>query len=340
MGNILERPVTDKLTERGETQSGCLVRWGVSSMQGYRPEMEDQHNCITSIPGLDGHMFLAVYDGHSGKQAAILSAELVFPTIQRQQKYKEYANASPEARDPALLGKAMEAAFIDTDADLRGKLALGGGGPSGRSSGTTAVAVFITPTHFICANAGDSRSCYCTTTQVIALSEDHKPCNESERNRIERAGGHVARGVMGMGPMRVDGDLAVSRGLGDFEYKNNTSLGPCDQKVSCQPDITIKGRSNQDQLLIIACDGIWDVMSNNECCEAIRALLREGEADMGNVVEELLDMCLEQGSKDNMSAIIVAFPKAVVGKGPGVAPRRQQRAAQAAAQERMQAGRR
>ena len=61
---------------------------------------------------------------------------------------------------------------------------------------------------------------------------------------------------------------------------------------------------------ILACDGIWDVMNNYECCDAVRTLLMEGERDMGNCCEELLMMCLDKGSKDNMSATIVSFPAA------------------------------
>ena len=205
------------------------------------------------------------------------------------------------------------------------------------TTGTTAVAVFVTPTHFICANAGDSRSIYCSK-KVVALSEDHKPDNPEESARIHRAGGHVAQGMMGMGPMRVDGDLAVSRCLGDFEYKQNKRLPPVEQKVSPLPECRICQRDpSKDELLILACDGIWDVMSNQECGDALRLLLMEGEKDMGNVAEECLMMCLDLESKDNMSAVVVAFPAAKYGSGPGVAARVAARDARAQAADREQA---
>ena len=202
-----------------------------------------------------------------------------------------------------------------------------------RCPGTTAVAVFITPTHLICANAGDSRSVYCKG-EVVALSEDHKPDNPDERARIERAGGHVAQGMMGMGPMRVDGDLAVSRCLGDFEYKQNKQLPPVEQKVSPLPECRICQRDpSKDELLILACDGIWDVMTNEECCDALRELLMEGERDMGLVAEECLMMCLDKESKDNMSAVVVAFPAAKYGQGRGVAARVEAREARQRAED-------
>lgn len=173
----------------------------------------------------------------------------------------------------------------------------------------------------------------------MALSEDHKPCDGPEKERILRAGGHVAQGMMGMGPMRVDGNLAVSRGLGDFEYKQNAKLPPQEQKVSCLPDITIVSRDmRKDELLVLACDGIWDVMSNDECCNELRTILAEGEKSMGMVAEELLDVCLELGSKDNMSAIVITFPAGKLGDGPGVAGRRAAREAARVREEAAGAG--
>ena len=129
--------------------------------------------------------------------------------------------------------------------------------------------------------------------------------------------------MMGAGPMRVDGNLAVSRGLGDFEYKQGRALPQNQQKVSCQPDVKIVARNvHKDELLVLACDGIWDVMSNEQCCQELRKILMEGETRMGLVAEELLDECLCRGSKDNMSAIVVAFPAAKLGSGAGVSARR------------------
>lgn len=94
--------------------------------------------------------------------------------------------------------------------------------PSERS-GCTAVAVVVTPTHIVTANAGDSRACLSRGGKNVELSYDHKPYNEGERSRIERAGGMVSM-------KRVDGELAVSRALGDFQFKN-VKLPPQDCKV-------------------------------------------------------------------------------------------------------------
>lgn len=97
--------------------------------------------------------------------------------------------------------------------------------------------------------------------------------------------------------MRIDGSLAVARALGDFSYKD-ADLPPEEQKVSPVPDIRIFARDPAaDQLMLLACDGVFDVMSNREACDTLCTLLLEGERDMGLVVEELLMICLEKDSR-------------------------------------------
>ena len=78
--------------------------------------------------------------------------------------------------------------------------------------------------------------------------------------------------------------VLVSRGLGDFEFKNNPRLAPPQQKVSCEPEIRAFARSPADELIVIACDGIWDVLSNEGACQVVRDLLAEvstGSRDAG-----------------------------------------------------------
>lgn len=179
-------------------------------------------------------------------------------------------------------------------------------------SGTTACCVLITPDWFVCANAGDSRSIYSKeSNRAVPLSFDHKPDSEEEQRRIRAAGGYVAGG-------RVEGDLAVSRGLGDFRFKhlptvmaqmnvtsdlstppststtNSTtttptpSMQPGQQKVSPIPDILLQTRNEEhDEFLIVACDGIWDVRSNQECVNEVAALFKEGESNIGLICEEV-----------------------------------------------------
>lgn len=140
-------------------------------------------------------------------------------TIEETSHWSQYIKGG--ASDPLLLREALLEAFSTLDIAMR-KMQ----GENGKdNSGCTSVTAMITPNCIICANAGDSRCVMGTNNTTKAMSEDHKPNNESEQNRIESAGGRVQW-------KRVDGDLAVSRGLGDFHYKNRTDLSQGEQKVS------------------------------------------------------------------------------------------------------------
>jgi serine/threonine protein phosphatase PrpC len=176
-------------------------------------------------------------------------------------------------------------------------------------SGTTACVVLLAPDWVVCANAGDSRAVISRTGhKAVPLSFDHKPDDEGEEKRIRAAGGYVAGG-------RVEGDLAVSRGLGDFRFKNMSvimaapfsglawnngnanggsehhpqpTMKPGDQKVSPVPDIVIQKRdASQDEFILVACDGIWDVQSNYDAVKNVGELFQEGESDVGLICEEV-----------------------------------------------------
>ena len=109
---------------------------------------------------------------------------------------------------------------------------------------------------------------------------------------------------------RVNGSLAVSRALGDFDYKCVHGKGPTEQLVSPEPEFRDIERSEEDdQFIILACDGIWDVMGNEELCDFVRSRL-EVTDDLEKVCNEVVDTCLYKGSRDNMSVILICFPSA------------------------------
>jgi len=128
------------------------------------------------------------------------------------------------------------------------------------AAGCTACSALITPTHIYVANAGDSRSVLAKKSSdgkytAYAMSEDHKPENTGERNRIEKAGGFVEDN-------RVKGVLALSRSIGDLEYKSDASRPLKDQMITADPDVKKEPIANDTSFLIIACDGIWDCLDN------------------------------------------------------------------------------
>lgn len=184
-------------------------------------------------------------------------------------------------------------------------------------SGCTCVSAVITPTHVICANVGDSR-CLAgsvATASTTSLTEDHKPSNPEEKVRIEDAGGFV------MGD-RVNGELAMSRALGDFRYKRNPDQKQHEFPVICIPDVATHKRSGKkDEILVLACDGVFDVMKNAEVIDYLTqiVLVEENSAASGSKIgkekkatvtaqeaaESLIDLALAEGSTDNISAIVL-----------------------------------
>lgn len=110
---------------------------------------------------------------------------------------------------------------------------------------------------------------------------------------------------------RVNGELAMSRALGDYQYKRNKMLEKDQQMVSCYPDIAVHIRSDVDQLLVVACDGVWDVMSNVESINFLQDIVLSEDRDMSSeaMAEALIDLSFGSGSTDNISAIVVKLTK-------------------------------
>lgn len=291
MGAFLEKPITDKTSDVGE---GAGLKYAVVGMQGWRVSMEDAHVAITAVPELDGYSFFGVFDGHAGHLAAAQSAEGLLKSI--VPAIKEAAGGAPP--EPAAVQAGMTKGFISFDINLRESVT--------DQSGTTAVTAFVTPSHYIIANCGDSRCVLAGASREMFASVDHKPSAEPETSRIHAAGGFVAMG-------RVNGTLAVSRALGDFVFKADaTKTGP-EQVVSCEPTCTILERRADDDFLILCCDGVWDVMSSADVVTFCREKYAEFSGDLNAVAQKLLDDCLSLGSRDNMTACIVALPGASTG---------------------------
>lgn len=180
-------------------------------------------------------------------------------------------------------------------------------------AGCTATVVLVTKTEIYCANSGDSRTVLAKGGQAKDMSKDHKPDDSEEMRRIMNAGGFVEDG-------RVNGMLALSRALGDFEYKSNTVLDPSQQVVTAFPEVRIEPIMADTQFILLACDGIWDVKTSQEAVTFMHKTIyknqfgaaRRSLQELSRGMELLLDDCCardlttSQGlGCDNMTAIIV-----------------------------------
>lgn len=324
-GSGANGPITEKHTERGLVGHGGVDTYAFSGMQGWRATMEDSHLACTEIPVGNkslgkGHSVFGVFDGHGGGFTSDFAANNFVrilaerPSLEKYTKLKMHDQQSVPGIN--LLKQALSESFCVLDQEIRQKQLQrndctaqkkerAGSSISNRirmeRSGSTVVVVMITPSHILCANAGDSRAILQRGDSALPLSFDHKPGNLPELERIKNAGGFVKS-------KRVDGDLAVSRGLGDFSYKSIDGLAIKEQKVIPVPETVVYPRDDkQDKFVILACDGIWDVATNEECAKFVSDLLDEGEEDLGLICEEALDTCLEKNSRDNMTFAMVTF---------------------------------
>ncbi|KAJ4732660.1 Protein phosphatase 2C family protein [Rhynchospora pubera] len=331
MGVYLSTPKTEKFSEEGENER---LKYGLSSMQGWRTTMEDAHTALLDLD--ESTSFFGVYDGHGGRVVAKFCAKFLPTQILKSEAYA--------AGD---LGTAVHKAFFRMDEMMQGQrgwrelAALGDNinkfagmvegliwsprasdsanvvddwaseeGPhsdfTGPTSGCTACVAIIRNKQLVVANAGDSRCVISRKGQAYNLSRDHKPELEAERERILKAGGFIHAG-------RVNGSLNLSRAIGDMEFKQNKLLPPEKQIVTANPDVNIVELCDDDDFIVLACDGIWDCMTSQQVVDFVHEHINK-ESSLSAVCEKVLDRCLAPSTMggegcDNMTMILVQFKK-------------------------------
>ncbi len=278
------------------------TEWGLSARQGERPTMEDRHTVKTLNKKLT---FFGVYDGHAGTNAADYTKDHLAENFSKFNWWNLF-----QIREQAeTIGKRLIDNFNKTDKDFLNNLKF----KHDRSGTTAVVAVVDTNTNKVTiANCGDSRAILIRNGRVLLATNDHKPKLPKERKRIEEAGGFVHYD-------RVCGVLAVSRAIGDRDLK--------DKGVIPNPDIYKKDAKKGD-ILILACDGVWDVMNNEEVAAFIHEKFNKsnkeqmhsstqntgeetveetGDNLVRRVARELRDKAYNKKSNDNISVLIVKF---------------------------------
>jgi len=158
-----------------------------------------------------------------------------------------------------------------------------------QETGTTAVVAFSKGNLLWIANVGDSRAVLSKNGVAVRVTTDHKPTLESERNRILDLKGYVIFG-------RVNGVLAVSRALGDFYFHPH---------VSCEPEVfgPFDVYNDEYQFLILACDGLWDVVDDNTAVDIVKGSKTPEEG-----AKRLVKSALTAQSTDNISVVVIFFP--------------------------------
>eukprot|EP01130_Rhizamoeba_saxonica_P003085 TRINITY_DN1331_c0_g1_i3.p1 TRINITY_DN1331_c0_g1~~TRINITY_DN1331_c0_g1_i3.p1 ORF type:complete len:315 (-),score=76.36 TRINITY_DN1331_c0_g1_i3:116-946(-) len=240
------------------------------------------------------YSLFGVFDGHSGDRCSKYISRIITRDIVCNEFYPE------DIRTALIQG------FSNADKKFL-KLARK---KKWEDGSTGLVALFAEDILYV-ANAGDSRAVLCRSGETIALSEDHKPENDIERERIELYGGEVTKIST---TWRINGRLAVSRGFGDLPYKNEETLE--EKFVTVEPDITENIIDEECEFIILACDGLWDVCTNEEAVQFVKENLEKYDDRRPDnlksrnehlfiVAIELTKYAYEKGSTDNISCLIV-----------------------------------
>lgn len=164
----------------------------------------------------------------------------------------------------------------------------------------------LTPTVVTVVSIGDSRVFKCRNGTCVPLTRDHKPESPRERRRIEAAGGTVAKcGLC----YRIDFCLNMSRALGDFQFKDPLTQ-PEHQKISPVGDVTTVEIDDNDEFLVVACDGLFEMMTWESVCDYVHQRIRD--TPLSEIAEGLLDACCTPNmvasgyrGTDNESVVIV-----------------------------------
>lgn len=177
----------------------------------------------------------------------------------------------------------------------------------GYDSGCTAVVALLRGDQLFVANAGDSRCVVSRDGKAVEMSIDHKPEDEIERKRVEKAGGKVTLDG------RVNGGLNLSRAIGDHAYKKNKRVSDRDQMITALPDIkTLDLKQPNDQFMVIACDGIWNSFTSQQVIDFVAKRIETADK-LSSICDELFKSCLASNTHgdgtgcDNMTAVIVKF---------------------------------
>ncbi|WCJ32836.1 Protein phosphatase 2C family protein [Euphorbia peplus] len=263
-----------------------IYRSGSWSEKGPKQYMEDEFICVdnlcqhlvtvTNCPSPSA--FYGVFDGHGGVDAASFTKNNLLNFIVE------------DAQFPSGVKKAIKSAFVRTDHALADTKSVDS------SSGTTALTALIMGRTMLIANAGDSRAVLGKRGRAIELSKDHKPNCTSERLRIERLGGVIYDGYL-------NGQLAVARALGDWHIKGSKGAK---SPLSAEPELEELILTEEDEFLIIGCDGLWDVMSSQCAVTIVRKELTTHN-DPEGCAKALVKEALQRNTCDNLTVVVVCF---------------------------------
>lgn len=260
------------ISGKGKNHDGH-IRYGFSLVKGKALHpMEDYH--VSKFVQIDEHELglFAIYDGHLGNGVPSFLQKHLLDNILKEDEFWV---------DP---GRAIAKAYEKTDEAI-----LSNSSNLGRGGSTAVTAMLINGQRLWVANVGDSRAVLSQAGQALQMTTDHEP--NTERGSIERKGGFVSN--MPGDVARVNGQLAVSRAFGDKSLKSH---------LRSDPDIQNRHVDGSYDLIVLASDGLWKVMDNQEAVDIARRF-----KDPQKAAKQLTAEALKRDSKDDISCIVVRF---------------------------------
>lgn len=259
-------------SSKGKSREGN-IKYGCSLVKGKADHpMEDYHVAKFVRVGEHEVGLFAIYDGHLGDEVPSYLQKHLFANILDEEEFWV---------DPR---QAITKAYEKTDQTI-----LSNSSNLGRGGSTAVTAILLDGQRLWVANVGDSRAVLSRGGQAIQMTIDHEP--NTERGSIENRGGFVSN--MPGDVARVNGQLAVSRAFGDKSLKSH---------VRSDPDILDMHIDANCDVLILASDGLWKVMSNQEAVDVARNFKNPQKA-----AKQLTAEALNRDSKDDISCVVVRF---------------------------------
>ncbi|KAL0900387.1 hypothetical protein Bca101_084348 [Brassica carinata] len=307
--------ISSSATEAESSLVSDAPKIGTTSVCGRRRDMEDAvsvHHSLIRRNSENLH-FYGVFDGHGCSHVAEKCRERLHEIVKRDveamaagdDEWKETMVKSFKKMDREVSQRDSNGASRSVRSSCRCELQS----PQCDAVGSTAVVSVVTPEKIVVSNCGDSRAVLCRNGVAIPLSSDHKPDRPDELIRIQQAGGRVIY----WDGARVLGVLAMSRAIGDNYLK---------PYVIPDPEVTVTDRTDEDECLILASDGLWDVVTNETACGVARMCLRGaaaagadgGDSDtVHNACSDaallLTKLALARQSSDNVSVVVVDLRK-------------------------------
>eukprot|EP00760_Papus_ankaliazontas_P026141 PhM_4_TR3009/c1_g4_i1/m.37810 len=274
---------------KSDQEGHCLrMDVGVCSKQGARKTMEDQHVTAKSEKETPVHFF-AVYDGHGGTKCAEFLRDNLHGIVLDHPKLVQ----DPELalRESVAAVEEQFTAFSRESKDCSGS--------------TAAVALIVNDETLVTANVGDSEIVLCRDGAPLVLSTRHVPNNSSEEARVIAAGGRMYRHRVGhpkFNPEFVS--LGVSRAIGDIGFKLDEFTDGKQSGVIADADTRCLPLHPTDAFLIMACDGLWDVMNYEDVVRMCAAMLKNGTSTQ-EITDALVAEALKRGSTDNVTCLFL-----------------------------------